>query len=91
MAETSQEQSRKGFENFGRRMDEQFGSIGPKMEEEVRRVIAYLNDRVVPQVRRESSTALRAAAEQLRRLAEQLEQQAPANPPAQNPDAGSNA
>jgi len=68
---------RSTFEIFGRRVDEQFGKVGPRLEDEVRRVIAYLNDQVVPQVRQNSSTALRMAAEQLGRLAEHLENRPP--------------
>jgi hypothetical protein len=43
------------------------------VEEEVRKVITYLNDEVVPQVRRSSSEALRTASEHLNRLAEHLD------------------
>ncbi len=64
---------RSPFESFGRKVDEHLGSAGPRIEEEVRRVIDYLNDEVVPQVRRQSSTALRYAASELGRLAEHLE------------------
>jgi hypothetical protein len=73
MAETSQG-GRSTFENFGRKVDAQFGNIGPRIEDEVKRVIGYLNDQVVPQVRQNSSSALRAAAEQLARLADHLDQ-----------------
>lgn len=61
------------FENFGRKIDDRFGSALASAEEELRRVIAYLNDEVVPQVRQNSSQALRAASEQLARLAERLD------------------
>ena len=61
------------FENFGRRVEEQLGAAGPRIEEEVRRIIDYLNDEVVPEVRRQSSTALRYASIELGRLAEHLE------------------
>jgi len=61
------------FESFGRKLDEQFGSAAPRVEEEVRKVITYLNDEVVPQVRRSSSEALRTASEHLNRLAEHLD------------------
>ena len=61
------------FEGFGRKFDEHISGIGPRVEEEVRRVIAYLNDEVVPQVRRNSSEALHTAADQLNRLAEHLD------------------
>lgn len=61
------------FENAGRKIDEQFGGFSGRVEDEVRKVIGYLNDRVVPEVRENSSKALRVAAEQLSRLADHLE------------------
>lgn len=61
------------FENMGRKVDERFGNAGERMEDDVRKVIAYLNERVVPEVRENSSKALRLAAEQLTRLAEHLD------------------
>jgi hypothetical protein len=36
-------------------------------------VIEYLNDQVVPQLRQDSAQALHAAADRLRKLAEQLD------------------
>lgn len=47
--------------------------LGEDLEEDLKRIITYLNDRVVPEVRENSSKALRAAAEQLNRLASHLE------------------
>jgi hypothetical protein len=73
MAETTTQGRRTTFEDFGRKVDAQFGKVGPRIEDEVKRVIAYLNDQVVPQVRQNSSSALRCAAEQLGRLAEHLD------------------
>jgi hypothetical protein len=35
------------FEHAGRKLDEQFGAFSDRMEEEVRKVVDYLNDRVV--------------------------------------------
>jgi len=61
------------FEEFGRKIDEKVGEALPRVEEEVKKVIAYLNDEVVPQVRQNSSQALRIAAEHLSRLAEHLD------------------
>ena len=43
-------------------------------ERELKRVLAYVNDKVVPEVRDASTTALRSAADQLQRLAEYLEE-----------------
>lgn len=62
------------FENFGRKVDEHINNAAPRIEEEVRKVITYLNDEVVPKVRQNSSEALRVAAEQLRKFADHLEQ-----------------
>ena len=61
------------FENMGRKVDEHVGNAGDRIEEDVKRVIAYLNDRVVPEVRENSTKALRLAAEQLAKLADHLE------------------
>ena len=61
------------FENFGRKLDQHFQGTMPRIEEELKKVIAYLNDEVVPQVRQNSSGALRTAAEQLTRLADHLD------------------
>jgi len=61
------------FENFGKKVDEQFSQAIPRVEEELKKLIAHLNDEVVPQLRQGSSQALRTAAERLRRLAEQLD------------------
>jgi hypothetical protein len=43
------------------------------VEEDLRRVAAYINDEVVPEVRRNSSGAIRTAADELRKLAERLD------------------
>lgn len=66
------EQTSGRFENLGRKMDEHFGGCSDRLEDDVKRVITYLNDRVVPEVRENSTKALRIAAEQLARLADHL-------------------
>ncbi len=55
-------------------------SVGQRFEEalelielELRHAIAYVNDAVVPQVRRESISALRAMSDTLRNLADKFE------------------
>jgi hypothetical protein len=74
MTTHSQQKSGEGcFESFGRKVDEHVTNAVPRMEEEVRKVISYLNDEVVPDVRSNSSRALRVAAEKLGSLAEYLE------------------
>lgn len=61
------------FEDFGKKVDQRFNQVLPRVEEEVKKAISYLNDEVVPQVRQGSSQALHATAEWLRKLAEQLD------------------
>ncbi len=54
------------------------------VENDVRRLVNYLNDEVVPDVRRNGSDALRAAAAELHRLAERMEdskREPPSSPP----------
>ena len=57
-----------------------FGGVGARIEEaveliemELRHTIAYVNDAVVPQVRKESITALRTVSDKLRDLADRFE------------------
>ncbi len=59
--------------DFGRKVEDKFNEARPRVEQELNRVIAYLNDEVVPEVRQGSSRALRAAATQLAKLAEHLD------------------
>jgi len=54
---------------FGRRIEEAVELI----EMELRHAIAYVNDAVVPQVRRESITAMRSLSDTLRNLADRIE------------------
>jgi hypothetical protein len=65
--------ARTSFEDFGRKIDEHAGDVLPRAEAEVKKVIAYLNDEVVPQIRENSSEALRFAASHLAKLAEHLD------------------
>jgi hypothetical protein len=61
------------FEKFGRKLDQEIDDATRKLEKESDRMIAYLNDEVVPAIRQGSSKALRTAAEQLSRLAEYMD------------------
>ena len=67
------DQSSSRFEGFGKKVDERLNQALPRVEEELKKVIAFLNDQVVPQLRQDSSQALHAAADRLRKLAEQLD------------------
>ncbi len=71
------------------------GGVGRRLEEaieliemELRHAIAYVNDAIVPQVRRESISAMRSVADTLRNLADRMDRSAgganpsaPPNPP----------
>ncbi len=57
------------------------GGVGRRIEEaveliemELRHTIAYVNDAVVPQVRKESITAMRKLSDTLRTLADRMDQ-----------------
>jgi hypothetical protein len=54
---------------------------GSRLEEDLRRVIQYINDEVVPDVRRNGSDALRAAAAELQKLAQRMDERAHRTPP----------
>lgn len=54
------------------RLHEAAGTV----EDELKRVIKYLNDEVVPEVRQSSSDALRAAAAEMERLAQRMDDRA---------------
>lgn len=56
---------------IGQRIDEAIELI----QMELRHAIAYVNDAVIPQVRRESIQGLRTAADTLRNLADRFERQ----------------
>jgi hypothetical protein len=68
-----------GPPTLGQRIDEAIELI----EMELRHAITYVNDAVIPQVRRESITAMRTAADTLRNLADRFDKQnkATANQP----------
>lgn len=65
-----------GPPTLGQRIDEAVELI----EMELRHAITYVNDAVIPQVRRESITAMRTAADTLRNLADRFEKQSKAVP-----------
>ncbi len=61
--------------------EQRLHEAGSRMEEDLRKVIKYINDEVVPDVRRNSSEALRSAAAELQRLAQKLDERAGRTPP----------
>jgi hypothetical protein len=54
-------------------LEQRLQEAAKRAEEELRRFTRYLDEEVVPEVRRNSSTALRAAAARLQKLAESMD------------------
>ena len=54
--------------------EERLREAATHVETDVKRMVTYLNDEVLPDVRRNGSVALRAAATELQRLAERMDQ-----------------
>ncbi len=69
MTTKKKQQPRDPFERAGRTVDE----TARRLEQETQRLITYLNDEVVPEVRKHSSRGLRKASEELAKFAEYLE------------------
>jgi glutamyl-tRNA reductase len=67
--------------------EQQVREAALRAEEEVRRVMTYINDEVVPDIRKNGSHALRFAAEELQKLAQRMEErQSAASGPPPPPD-----
>jgi hypothetical protein len=66
-----------GTGGVGRRIEEAIELI----EMELRHAAAYVNDNVIPQVRTESISALRSAADAMRKFADKLDHPNPPPPP----------
>ena len=62
--------SRSSFEDAGRKLDE----AARRLEQETEKLLRYLNDEVVPEVRQHSSRGLRRASKEIEKFADFLEQ-----------------
>lgn len=58
-----------------------FHDAGARVEDDLRKVIEYINDEVVPDVRRNGSEALRFAAAEMQKLAQRMDERAQRTPP----------
>ncbi|HEU5452509.1 MAG TPA: hypothetical protein VFU76_11010 [Terriglobales bacterium] len=63
--------SGKDSDSAGRKVDSAF----QELDRDAERLIAYLNDEIVPAIRQHSSRGLRAAAQELQKFAEFLDRQ----------------
>jgi len=71
-------------------LEQKLQEAARRAEDELHRLVNYLDEEVVPEVRRNSSTALRAAAARLQKLAESLDEAGKDKPGSgPNPPSGS--
>lgn len=56
-----------------RRWGQQLQDATERIEEDLKRVVTYINDEVVPDIRRNGSHALRSAAAELQKLAQRMD------------------
>ena len=56
-----------------KRWEQQLREAATRVEDDLRHVVTYINDEVVPDIRRNSSHALRAAAAELQKLAQRID------------------
>jgi hypothetical protein len=64
-----------------RKWEQQLREGATHLEEDLRRFAKYVNDEIVPDVRRNGSEALRAAAAELHKLAQRMDDHARRTPP----------
>jgi hypothetical protein len=55
------------------KINEQLNEAGEQVEQELKRVLRFIEEKVVPEVREQSSIALRDASQRLSKLAEHLD------------------
>lgn len=67
--------------NPKRPWEERLHETGTRFEEDVREFVRYFNDEVVPDLRKNGSKALRAAARELNRMARRMDEHAGRTPP----------
>ena len=72
----------------GKPLEQKLHEAGARIEEDLKRVVAYINDEVVPDVRRNGSEALKSAAAELHRLAEKMDDRRTPPPPPPPPGTG---
>jgi hypothetical protein len=67
--------------------EQHLNETGARLEEELKRVVRYVDEEVVPEVRRNGSKGLRTAADWMRKLADQMEERntPPPAPPTEGP------
>lgn len=74
-------------ESSKRPWEQRVSEAGSRIEEELRRVVKYINDEVVPEARTSGSDALRVAARELNKLADYMDSHRGSAPPRPPQDA----
>ncbi|MBS1823554.1 MAG: hypothetical protein JST61_16540 [Acidobacteria bacterium] len=54
--------------------EQRLHGTGARVEDDLRKLLDYINDEIVPDVRKSGSEALRAAAQELNRLAQRIDE-----------------
>ena len=67
--------ARRPFTTAGEKMDDVLGDTTHRIEEETQKLLAYINDELVPAIREHSSNALRIASEKMSQAADLMERQ----------------
>ena len=75
MSETHQPRPPYSSQTTGERVNRTIEEAARTLEQETEKFVRYLNDEVVPEVRKHSSRGLRTASEKLREFADFLEKQ----------------
>ena len=61
------------FTRAGAQLDDMLGDTSHRIEEETQKLIAYINNELVPAIREHSTTALRIASEKMKQAADMME------------------
>jgi hypothetical protein len=62
------------FTRAGAHLDDMLGDTSQRIEQETQKLIAYINNELVPAIREHSSTALRIASEKMKQAADMMEE-----------------
>jgi hypothetical protein len=68
-----QSKGRRPFTTAGERLDDMLGDTTKRVEEETQKLLAYINDELVPAIREHSSAALRIASQKMKQAADMME------------------
>jgi hypothetical protein len=66
--------------------EQRLHETGARVEEDLRDLVRYFNEDVVPEIRRSGTDALRAAAVELNRIAQRMDERAGRTPPPPRPE-----